>query len=91
MDETTHLPPSAADVVILYENLIAELYEEALPEGDKSAMRYGSGGSSKAKAWRDIWGAGQGVGGITTLNSVADEIATLRADYQQALDQLRRR
>ena len=34
MDETTHLPPSAADVVILYENLIAELYEEALPEGD---------------------------------------------------------
>ncbi len=54
-------------------------------------MRYGSGGSSKAKAWRDIWGAGQGVGGITTLNSVADEIATLRADYQQALDQLRRR
>ena len=64
---------------------------EALPEGDKSAMRYGSGGSSKAKAWRDIWGAGQGVGGITTLNSVADEIATLRADYQQALDQLRRR
>ena len=70
---------------------LAGLDPEALPEGDKSAMRYGSGGSSKAKAWRDIWGAGQGVGGITTLNSVADEVATLRADYQQALDQLRRR
>ncbi|MBT2775032.1 nitronate monooxygenase [Halomonas sp. ISL-60] len=68
----------------------AGLDPDALPEGDKSAMRYGSGGSSKAKAWRDIWGAGQGVGSINTLSSVADEIATLRQDYQQALDHLRR-
>ena len=68
----------------------AGLDPDALPEGDKSAMRYGSGDSSKAKAWRDIWGAGQGVGSISTLNSVADEIATLRQDYQQALDHLRR-
>ena len=35
-----------------------------LPEGDKSTMKFGSGGSSKSKAWRDIWGAGQGVGSI---------------------------
>ncbi|QNI04540.1 nitronate monooxygenase [Halomonas sp. SH5A2] len=68
----------------------AGLDPNALPEGDKSSMRYGSGGSSKAKAWRDIWGAGQGVGSIATLNSVAEEVATLRADYQQALDHLRR-
>ncbi|MBR9906349.1 MAG: nitronate monooxygenase, partial [Gammaproteobacteria bacterium] len=68
----------------------AGLDPDALPEGDKSAMRYGSGGSSKAKAWRDIWGAGQGVGSISTLNSVAEEIDTLRQDYQQALNQLRR-
>ncbi|RUR38606.1 NAD(P)H-dependent flavin oxidoreductase [Vreelandella populi] len=68
----------------------AGLDPDALPEGEKSAMRYGSGGSSKAKAWRDIWGAGQGVGGIVTLSSVAEEIATLQADYRKALDHLRR-
>ena len=68
----------------------AGLDPDALPEGDKTAMRYGSGGSSKAKAWRDIWGAGQGVGGIASMRSVAEEVATLRADYQKALDQFRR-
>lgn len=63
----------------------AGLDPNALPEGDKSAMRYGTGGSSKAKAWRDIWGAGQGVGSIDSLESVADTVATLVRDYRQAL------
>lgn len=70
---------------------LAGLDPDALPESDKTAMRYGSGGSSKAKAWRDIWGAGQGVGGIASMRSVAEEVATLRQDYQKALDHLRRR
>jgi len=35
-----------------------------LPEADKSTMNFGSGGSSKSKAWRNVWGAGQGVGSI---------------------------
>ncbi|MDN7132341.1 nitronate monooxygenase family protein [Halomonas sp. MC140] len=69
---------------------LAGLDPDTLPEGDKAAMRYGSDGSSKAKAWRDIWGAGQGVGAITSLRSVAEEVATLRHDYQKALDYLRR-
>ncbi|MFG6666635.1 NAD(P)H-dependent flavin oxidoreductase [Halomonas sp. HNIBRBA4712] len=68
----------------------AGLDPNALPEGDKSAMRYGSGGSSKAKAWRDIWGAGQGVGSIDSLENVADVVATLSSDYRLALDHLRR-
>lgn len=68
----------------------AGLDPDALPESDKTAMRYGSGGSSKAKAWRDIWGAGQGVAGIASMHSVAEEVATLCQDYQQALDHLRR-
>lgn len=68
----------------------AGLDPDALPEGDKTAMRYGSGGSSKAKAWRDIWGAGQGVGAIASMHSVAEEVATLRQDYQKTLDHLRR-
>lgn len=68
----------------------AGLDPDALPEGDKTSMRYGSGGSSKAKAWRDIWGAGQGVGAIASMHSVAEEVATLRQDYQKTLDHLRR-
>ncbi|MGM0858313.1 MAG: NAD(P)H-dependent flavin oxidoreductase [Pseudomonadota bacterium] len=68
----------------------AGLDPDSLPEGDKASMRYGSGGSSKAKAWRDIWGAGQGVGGIASMRSVEEEVATLRNDYQKALDHLRR-
>lgn len=99
-----HMVLEAAASDIVYTNLFtgvhgnylrqsiekAGLDPDALPEGDKKSMRYGSGGSSKAKAWRDIWGAGQGVGGITTLSSVAEEVATLRHDYRQALDHLRR-
>jgi|TARA_R100001369_G_scaffold4966_1_gene14126 nitronate monooxygenase len=96
------LDAAAGDIV--YTNLFTGVYgnylrqsieqagldPDALPEGDKTSMRYGSGGSSKAKAWRDIWGAGQGVGGIASMRSVAEEVATLRADYQKALDQFRR-
>lgn len=40
-----------------------------LPEGDKSSMKFGSGGSNKSKAWRDIWGAGQGVGSIAAITT----------------------
>ena len=39
----------------------AGLDPDNLPEADKTTMDFGSGGGSKAKAWRDIWGAGQGV------------------------------
>ena len=36
---------------------------DKLPVSDASAMNFGSGGGSKSKAWRDIWGCGQGIGG----------------------------
>jgi nitronate monooxygenase len=55
-----------------------------LPEGDKSKMSFGSGGSSKSKAWRDIWGAGQGVGSIHDVPSVAECVARLRREYVAA-------
>lgn len=55
-----------------------------LPEGDKSSMKFGSGGSSKSKAWRDIWGAGQGVGNIEQVQSTAEVVAELKADYLAA-------
>lgn len=56
----------------------------ALPEADKSSMSFGSGGSNKSKAWRDIWGAGQGVGSIGAIQSTAEVVAELKRDYLAA-------
>jgi nitronate monooxygenase len=55
-----------------------------LPPGDKSAMKYGSEGSSRAKTWRDIWGAGQGVGNIDNITSATEVIGQLGREYEAA-------
>jgi len=68
----------------------AGLDPDNLPTSDKSKMSFGSGGSSKSKAWRDIWGAGQGVGGISRQKPVADTVAELRDEYETARQQVAR-
>ena len=55
-----------------------------LPVADKSKMNFDSGGNSKAKAWRDIWGAGQGVGQIFDAPPAAEIVARLKAEYDAA-------
>lgn len=55
-----------------------------LPESDKSALNFSSGGSTAAKAWRDIWGAGQGVGMIDEIATVADIVNELKLEYEGA-------
>jgi nitronate monooxygenase len=55
-----------------------------LPPGDKGAMKYGSEASSRAKAWRDIWGAGQGVGNIDDITSAKEVIEQLGREYEAA-------
>ena len=55
-----------------------------LPESDPSKMNFGSGGSSKSKAWKDIWGCGQGINAIKTVAPVADFVAQLRSEYDAA-------
>jgi len=55
-----------------------------LPEADPSSMNFGSGGSSDAKAWRDIWGCGQGIGAIHDVPPVAELVGRLRAQYEAA-------
>jgi len=86
---------SAADVV--YTNLFtgvhgnylkksivnAGLDPDALPESDKSKMSFGDG-SSKAKAWRDIWGAGQGVGLMDDVPTTAEMVERLKREYEAA-------
>ena len=56
-----------------------------LPEADKSKMNFGSGGdNSSAKAWRDIWSAGQGAGQITDVPKAGDVVARMVAEYDEA-------
>ena len=62
----------------------AGLDPKNLPESDKSKMNFGSGGNTEKKAWRDIWGAGQGVGQVKTSPSVAQLVAELKAQYDEA-------
>ena len=60
----------------------AGLDPNALPEADKSTMNFGSGGNTKSKAWRDIWGAGQGVGSMKDVLPVGELIARMRDEYE---------
>lgn len=59
-----------------------------LPEGSKEKMNFGSGGSSKAKAWRDIWGAGQGVGTMHDIPGVAALVDRLEREYRATASRL---
>lgn len=62
----------------------AGLDPDHLPQADKTAMNFGSGGGSKIKAWRDIWGAGQGVGLMDDVAGVTEIVQRLSAEYQAA-------
>ena len=59
-----------------------------LPEGDLKTMNFGSGGNTKVKAWKDIWGSGQGVGAVTAVESVADRVDRLEAEFIAAKAEL---
>lgn len=57
---------------------------ENLPESDPSAMNFGSGGSSKSKAWKDIWGCGQGINAIKDVVPTAELVARMKDEYEAA-------
>ncbi len=59
-----------------------------LPEGDKSRMDFGSGVGSKAKVWKDIWSAGQGVGSIHDVPSVGELVERMEQEYRNARERL---
>jgi nitronate monooxygenase len=94
------LDSSAADIV--YTNLFtgvhgnylkksiiaAGLDPDNLPQADKSTMNFSSGGNNAAKAWRDIWGAGQGVGLIDDAPGVAEVADRLELEYLAAKKRL---
>ncbi|MGH6785257.1 MAG: NAD(P)H-dependent flavin oxidoreductase [Novosphingobium sp.] len=66
----------------------AGLDPENLPVSDPSKMNFGSGGNTKAKAWKDIWGSGQGISAVTAVDSVADRVDRLEAEYNAARAEL---
>jgi nitronate monooxygenase len=60
---------------------------DALPTGDKTNMSFADG-RAKPKAWKDIWGAGHGVGQIDDLPAVGQIVQRLRAEYVDARGRL---
>jgi nitronate monooxygenase len=66
----------------------AGLDPDNLPLADPSKMNFGSGGNQEAKAWRDIWGCGQGIGAVKSIPGAAELIARLAAEYETAKDAL---
>ena len=59
----------------------AGMNPDNLPESDPSKMDFGG---DKSKAWKDIWGCGQGIGAIDQVRSTADFVAKLKGEYAAA-------
>jgi nitronate monooxygenase len=66
----------------------AGLDPDNLPKGDYSTMNFGSGGNTDAKAWRDIWGSGQGIGAVDKVDTVAAMVDRLTREYHAAKESL---
>lgn len=66
----------------------AGLDPDHLPESDPSKMSFGSGGSSRSKAWRDIWGSGQGIGAVKKVEKVGAVVDRLEREYKAARERL---
>lgn len=59
-----------------------------LPESDPSKMNFGSGGDSASKAWKDIWGCGQGIGAVKAILPAGEIVARLTKEYESAFTRL---
>ena len=64
----------------------AGLDPDNLPDADKSSMNFGSGGNTDSKAWKDIWGSGQGIGNIKDSPSVEELVGRIEAEYKTAFE-----
>jgi len=57
---------------------------DALPESDPSKMNFGSGSESKSKAWKDIWGCGQGISAVKHIGPASEMVDRLEKEYNAA-------
>ena len=62
-----------------------------LPEADKSSMNFGSGGNMDAKAWKDIWGSGQGIGSIKNSPTVKALVNQLTIEFKDAAEDFKQK
>lgn len=58
-----------------------------LPKGDISSMKFGDSEKS-SKAWKDIWGCGQGIGAVDAVQTVSESVAKIQAEYAAARSRL---
>lgn len=70
--------------------IAAGLDPDNLPESDPSKMNFGSGGNTEAKAWKDIWGCGQGIGAVRSRGPVSAYVDELEREYDAARTALAR-
>lgn len=66
----------------------AGLDPDDLPEGNPEKMNFGSSGNTRAKAWRDIWGAGQGVGSVHDIPPAGELVLRMEREYQDVRKEL---
>lgn len=66
----------------------AGLDPDNLPQADKSAMNFGSGGDAAFKAWKDVWGAGQSVSGIRDIDTAAAVVVRMEREYRAARERI---
>ena len=66
----------------------AGLDPDNLPASAPSKMNFGSGGSTKAKAWRDIWGCGQGINAIKSIDTAGELVERLKREYAAARERV---
>lgn len=69
----------------------AGLDPDNLPQGDYKTMDFGSGGNTEKKAWKDIWGCGQGIGLIKDVMSVQEMVDQFTREYREARESLKTR
>jgi len=68
--------------------LAAGLDPDNLPVSDPSTMSFGGGEGSKKKAWKDIWGSGQGIGAVKQIVPARELVGRLAREYHQARQRL---
>ncbi len=66
----------------------AGLDPDKLPESDPSKMDFGSGGNTDAKAWKTIWGCGQGIGAVKSITTAGELVDRLEREYIAARGRL---
>ncbi len=68
--------------------IAAGLDPDNLPEADPSTMSFGGGEGSKKKAWKDIWGSGQGIGAVKQVLPARELVGRLEREYVEARQRL---